>query len=160
MEKITIMGFGNPVREDDAVGIYAIQKLKERLEESEHLQIFDMGTAAFEILFKLKGQDRIILIDAVVNTGEKTGTLYKVPASELEGKIEDDPLLFLHSLKWDQALSYAKKILQDDYPKNIEVYLIAVQNTRFNTEMTEEARKGADKVVEIILQELKAHAKN
>ncbi len=160
MEKITIMGFGNPVREDDAVGIYAIQKLKERLEESEHLQIFDMGTAAFEILFKLKGQDRIILIDAVVNTGEKTGTLYKVPASELEGKIEDDPLLFLHSLKWDQALSYAKKILQNDYPKNIEVYLIAVQNTRFNTEMTEEARKGADKVVEIILQELKAHAKN
>ncbi len=160
MENITIMGFGNPVREDDAVGIYAIQKLKEQLEESEHLQIFDMGTAAFEILFKLKGQDRIILIDAVVNTGEKTGTLYKVPASELEGKIEDDPLLFLHSLKWDQALSYAKKILKDDYPKNIEVYLIAVQNTRFNTEMTEEARKGADKVVEIILQELKAHLKN
>ncbi len=160
MEKITIMGFGNPVREDDAVGVYAVQQLKKQLKESEHLQIFDMGTAAFEVLFKLKGQDRIILIDAVVNTGEKTGTLYKVPASELEGKIENDPLLFLHSLKWDQALSYAKKILQDDYPKNIEVYLIAIHNTRFNTEMTEEAKKGADKVVEIILEELKTHAKN
>ncbi|MEO0898105.1 MAG: hydrogenase maturation protease [Bacteroidota bacterium] len=153
MEQISILGFGNPVREDDGVGIYVIEKLKERIQH-DHIDILDMGTSAFEVLFQLKGKDRIIFIDAVVNTGEEVGTLYKLPASEIEGAIKDDPLVFLHSLKWDQALNYAKKILIDDYPEHIDVYLIAIEHTRFNTEMTQAAIDGGDRLVEILVSEL------
>ena len=153
MEKISILGFGNPVREDDGVGIYVIEQLKKQVQQ-EDIHILDMGTSAFEVLFQLKGRDRIILVDAVLNTGEEVGTLYKLPASEIEGAIKEDPLVFLHSLKWDQALSYAKKILLEEYPAHIDVYLIAIDSTRFNTEMTAEAIAGGDKLVEIILKEL------
>ncbi|MDW3652689.1 MAG: hydrogenase maturation protease [Bacteroidia bacterium] len=159
MGKITIMGFGNPVREDDGVGIYVIEKLKEKIEH-EDIEILDMGTAAFEVLFKLRGRERIILVDAVINTGEAVGTLYKLPASEINAHIQDDPLVFLHSLKWDQALSYAKKILQEDYPENIDVYLVAIDSTRFNTEMTQEAREGGDKLVDKILEDIDAKVLN
>ena len=113
-----------------------------------------MGTAAFEILFQLKGKDRIILVDAVINTGEPVGTLFKLPASAIEGHIQDDPLVFLHSLKWDQALSYAKKIFPDEMPAEIDVYLVAINETRFNTEMTAEATKGGDELVDKIVQDL------
>jgi hydrogenase maturation protease len=113
-----------------------------------------MGTAAFEVLFKLKGHDRIILVDAVINSGEKVGTLYKVPAEEVLRAPENDPLVFLHSIKWDQALSYAKKILQDDYPTDIQVYLIAVDNTRLEIELSEEAKQAGDKVVEHIKEDV------
>ncbi len=154
MEKLTIMGFGNPVREDDGVGIYIIEQLQKKIGKREGIQIFDMGTSAFEILFKLKGQDRIILVDAVLNTGEPVGTLYKVPEEEITNSIESDPHLYLHSLKWDQALSYAKKILGNDYPKQIDVFLVAIDSTRFDTAMTEAAIKGGDAMTEKILSEL------
>ncbi|MEL6193023.1 MAG: hydrogenase maturation protease [Bacteroidota bacterium] len=153
MEKISILGFGNPVREDDGVGIYVIEKLKEKIQH-ENIEILDMGTSAFEVLFQLKGKDRIILIDAVINTGEEVGTLYKLPASEIEGSIKEDPLVFLHSLKWDQALSYAKKILLDEYPEHIDVYLVAIDSTRFNTEMTAAAIEGGDRLVDLLVNEL------
>ena len=153
--KTAILGFGNPVREDDGVGIYIIEKLKEHIGEKENLSIFDMGTSAFEILFKLKGHARIILVDAVINSGEPVGTTFKLPASEIDAQIQDDPMVFLHSLKWDQALSYAKKMLGNDYPENIEVYLIAIDDTRFNVGMTEAAKRGGDKVVKLLLEELK-----
>ncbi|MEM7509598.1 MAG: hydrogenase maturation protease [Bacteroidota bacterium] len=153
MEKISILGFGNPVREDDGVGIYVIEKLKEKIQH-ENIEILDMGTSAFEVLFQLKGKDRIILIDAVINTGEEVGTLYKLPASEIEGSIKEDPLVFLHSLKWDQALSYAKKILLDEYPEHIDVYLVAIDSTRFNTEMTAAAVEGGDRLVDLLVNEL------
>lgn len=153
MEKITILGFGNPVREDDGVGIYVVQQLQESL-QTENIEILDMGTSAFEVLFQLKGRDRIIFIDAVINTGEPVGTLYKLPASEIEGHIQDDPLVFLHSLKWSQALSYAKKIMPDDFPEHMDVYLIAIDSTRFNTEMTDAARAGGDRLISILLEEL------
>ncbi len=149
------MGFGNPVRADDGVGIYVIEQLKEQLGESENLSIFDMGTSAFEVLFSLKGHERIILVDAVINTGEPVGTTYKLPASEVEEQVEDDPHVFLHSLKWSQALSYAKKMLGDGYPEDINVYLIAIDSTKFNIGMTDEARKGADKIVNLLVEELK-----
>lgn len=148
------MGFGNPVRSDDAIGIYVIEQLRKELTERSDISLFDMGTAAFEVLFKLKGHDRIILVDAVINSGEKVGTLYKVPAEEVLRAPENDPLVFLHSIKWDQALSYAKKILQDDYPTDIQVYLIAVDNTRLEIELSEEAKQAGDKVVERIKEDV------
>ncbi len=154
MEKITILGFGNPVREDDGVGIYVIKKLEKLIADQPNIQIFDMGTSAFEILFKLKGQDRIILVDAVINTGEPVGTLFKLPESEIVKSIDDNPHVYLHSLKWDQALSYAKKILGEDYPKKIEVFLIAIDSTRFDTSMTKEAMVGGDKMTKRIIEEL------
>lgn len=92
--KTAIMGFGNPVRSDDAVGIYVIEQLREKLPESENINIFDMGTAAFEVLFGLKGHNKIILADAVLNSNEPVGTLFKVPAEEVMKAPEDDPLVF------------------------------------------------------------------
>ncbi len=155
-----IMGFGNPVRSDDAVGIYVIEQLHKKLGELENLKILDMGTSAFEVLFQLQGQKRIILVDGVINTGEPVGTLFKVPASEVEKAPQDDPLVFLHSIKWDQALSYAKKILGDAYPKDIHVYLVAIDNTRLELDLSPEAKAAGDKVVELIINDLNSSPLN
>lgn len=148
------MGFGNPVRSDDAVGVYVIEQLRKELAARTDVSLFDMGTSAFEVLFNLKGHQRIILVDAVVNTGEAVGTLYKVPAHEVERAPVDDPLVFLHSLKWDQALSYAKKILQDDYPSDITVYLIAVDNTKLEVGLSQAAKNAGDRVVQLIQKDI------
>ena len=148
------MGFGNPVRSDDAVGIYVIEQLREKLPESDDVSIFDMGTAAFEVLFGLKGHDKIILADAVLNSNEPVGTLFKVPAEEVMKAPQDDPLVFLHGMKWDQALSYTKKILQDEYPDDIQVYLVAIENTALEIDMSEVVREAGDKVVQHILEDL------
>ncbi len=154
MIKTAILGFGNPVRSDDAVGCYVIEQLQKKGIESNSISLFDMGTGAFEVLFKLLGHNKIIIVDAVINTGEPVGTLYKVPAEEIKAVIVDDPMVFLHSIKWDQALNYAKKIMREDYPKDITVYLIAVDNTRIEIELSEVVRKAGDKVVQYILEEI------
>jgi len=149
-----VLGFGNPVRSDDAVGIYVIEKLKSEIPDSPDIQLLDMGTSAFEVLFKLRGQHRIILVDAVINTGEPVGTIYRLPAEEINREPVEDPLVFLHGMKWNQALFYAKKILQDDFPREVDVYLIAVDNTRLEIELSEPARLAGNKVAALIAEEL------
>ena len=94
--KTAIMGFGNPVRSDDAIGIYVIEELKKIIGDNDIISILDMGTAAFEVLFGLKGHQKIILVDAVINSNEPVGTLFKVPAEEVMRAPPDDPLVFLH----------------------------------------------------------------
>lgn len=151
------MGFGNPVRSDDGIGCYVIDKLKVLLGSNSNVTILDMGTSAFEVLYQLKGHQKILIIDAVMNTGEPVGTLYKVPAAEVLRAPDNDPMVFLHSLKWDQALSYAKKILEAEYPEDIQVYLIAVDNTRLEIELSPEVMAAGDKVVQLMWEELKAY---
>ena len=153
--KTAIMGFGNPVRSDDAIGIYVIEELKKIIGDNDIISILDMGTAAFEVLFGLKGHQKIILVDAVINSNEPVGTLFKVPAEEVMRAPQDDPLVFLHGMKWDQALSYAKKILQDGYPDDIQVYLIAIENTKLEVQLSDAVKLAGDKVVEHVLDELK-----
>lgn len=152
--KTAIMGFGNPVRSDDAIGIYVIEQLREKLPESEDISIFDMGTAAFEVLFGLKGHDKIILVDGVLNSNEPVGTLFKVPAQDVLRAPQDDPLVFLHGMKWDQALSYTKKILQDEYPDDIQVYLVTIENTKLEVDLSKVVQDAGDKVVQHIFEDL------
>ena len=147
MTKTAILGFGNPARSDDGIGCYVIEQLREQLKDVGDLTILDMGTSAFEVLFQLQGHERILLVDAVVQTNEPDGTLYKVPAAE-------DPMVFLHSLKWDQALSYARKIMQDDYPEDITVYLISVTNTKLEIGLSDDVKTAGDRLVNIVLKDL------
>ena len=149
------MGFGNPVRSDDGIGMYVIEKLQKTIGQNDDISIFDMGTAAFEVLFGLKGHSKILMVDAVINTNEPVGTLFKVPAEEVLRTPQDDTMVFLHGMKWDQALSYAKKILGDEYPEDIQVYLIAVENTKLETEISDAVKKAGDKVVQHILEDIK-----
>jgi hydrogenase maturation protease len=155
MKKTAILGFGNPVRSDDGVGCLVIEQLKERIgTDIPDISLIDMGTSAFEVLFQLKGNARIILVDGVINTNEPDGTLYRLPAEAVAAAIQDDPMVFLHSLKWDQALSYAKKILGAEYPEDIAVYLISVSNTRLDIGISDAVAEAGGKVTNLILEEL------
>ena len=60
--KTAILGFGNPVRSDDAIGVEVVKSLEKYVTENDPVTLFDMGTSAFEVLFKLKGHDRIIMV--------------------------------------------------------------------------------------------------
>ncbi len=153
-QKTVIMGFGNPVRSDDGVGVFAAQQLMKEMEGEEKVKVLDMGTSAFEVLFQLRGYERIILIDAVVNSGEPAGTVFRMPAEKVKASIQEDPLVFLHAMKWDQALSYARKILREDFPEDIAVYLIAVDNTAMNDHISETAHTAAQKVIGLVKKEL------
>ena len=159
LPQTAILGFGNPVRSDDGIGCYVIEQLKARPELPPHVSLFDMGTSAFEVLFKLAGHERLIIVDAVVNTGEPAGTLYRLPAEAVAAAVQDDPMVFLHSLKWDQALSYAKKILRENYPADIAVYLIAVDDTHLDIGLSDAVRAAGDQVLTHILDECLAPEK-
>jgi hydrogenase maturation protease len=153
--KTAILGFGNPCRSDDGIGIYVIEKLKEIFAGEEDISVFDMGTGAFEVLFKLKGHNKILLVDAVLNSGEPEGTLFRLPAEEVRKAPIDDPMVFLHSIKWDQALSYAKKMLGQEYPEDIEVFLIAIEDTRLEIQLSEKVQAAGDELTRRIVDLLK-----
>jgi hydrogenase maturation protease len=153
--KKAILGFGNPVRSDDAIGVYVVNELQKHLQQRDDISVFDMGTSAFETLFKLKGHQHILIVDGVINSGEPDGTLFCLPASEIKAQIQEDHLLFLHGMKWDQALSYAKRMMGDEFPEGkIKVYLIAISEIKINMQLSDTVKTAGDKLIQTILKDL------
>lgn len=116
-----IIGCGNILRGDDAVGPVLVRHLWERPLPPDVL-VADGGTGGMDVAFKMRGVDEVILIDACV-TGEAPGTLYEVPGDEVE-TLPPLGVINLHAFRWDHALAFARWLLKDDYPRRITVYLI------------------------------------
>ena len=150
MSKIAIMGFGNTVRSDGAIGCYVIDELTAFFMTSRSVTLFDMGSSSSEIMYRLKGHDYVILVDGTTDSGQAPGTIIRLPDSETQSLPREDSSMYLHSLNWNQALTYGQKVLQEDFPKRIDVYLIAINNTQIEGELSEEVKKAGDEVVKQI----------
>lgn len=150
-EKTLIIGCGNLLRADDAVGPILIRRMWE-IGLPDNVFCVDGGTAGMDVAFQMRGKDRVIIIDAS-KSGEEAGTMYKVPGEELE---DLPPLTDIHShnFRWDNALSFGRWLLKDEYPSDITVYLIEAENTDFGEVLTPKVEESMEKLAHRLINEL------
>jgi hydrogenase maturation protease len=82
-EKILVMGVGNPLMRDDGIGPRVIEMLRAGFAFPDNVEVVDAGTMSFMILDLLRGVDRLVVIDAVDNTGEPPGTVLRMTPEEI-----------------------------------------------------------------------------
>jgi len=82
-ERILVMGVGNPLMRDDGIGPRVIEMLRAGYTFPDNVDVVDAGTMSFMILDLLRGIDRLIIIDAVRDTGEPPGTVLRMTPEEI-----------------------------------------------------------------------------
>lgn len=122
--RVLIIGCGNLLRGDDAVGPVLVRHLWERGLPAG-VRCADGGTGGMDVAFQMRGVPHVILVDACTS-GSEPGALFKLQGSDVEHL---PPLagVNLHAFRWDHALAFARWALKDDYPARIDVYLIEAQ---------------------------------
>jgi hydrogenase maturation protease len=70
--KISVIGLGNILMQDEGVGVHAVKALQERLPPAPGLEFIDGGTAGLDLLPFIEGRDRVLFMDAV-NFREEPG---------------------------------------------------------------------------------------
>ncbi|MGF1510902.1 MAG: hydrogenase maturation protease [Myxococcota bacterium] len=154
---LTIIGCGNLNRSDDGVGVRLAQKLGERLRRHPvpGIQVFDCGTAGVDVMFKARGSDALLIIDAA-RTGDVPGTVFDVPGDEL--RQEHQPTFSLHDFRWDHALSAGRRIFKDDFPDDVRVWLIEVSTVEYGIELSQPVEAALEKVYRRALTLIAEHA--
>ncbi len=148
-----VIGCGNLLRGDDAVGPVLVRRLLDR-GLPDGTEVADGGTSGMDVAFRMRGADRVILLDAA-DTGGRPGTLYRLLGTDVE-QLPDLASLNLHSFRWDHALAFARWLLKDEYPADVVVYLIEAESFEFGAALSPTVDAAADRLVDRLLDELRA----
>jgi hydrogenase maturation protease len=146
-----VIGCGNLLRGDDAVGPVLVRRLLDRGLPAG-VEVADAGTSGMDVAFRMRGADRVVLVDAAVGGGVP-GTLYRLSGDDVANL---PPLegLNLHSFRWDHALAFAKWLLKDEHPEVVDVYLVEAGGFELGAELTPAVDTATDRLVDLLLDEL------
>ncbi|EON22102.1 MULTISPECIES: hydrogenase maturation protease [Nocardioides] len=144
---LLVIGCGNILRGDDAVGPVLIRTLFTR-GVPDGVRIVDGGTSGMDVAFGMRGARRVVIVDAA-HTGAEAGTIYQVPAAELE---ELPPIdgLHTHNFRWDHALAFSEWLLGPERPTDITVFLVEVATIDFGAPLTREVDEAMHQVIRLI----------
>jgi hydrogenase maturation protease len=146
-----VIGCGNLLRGDDAVGPVLVRRLLER-GLPDGTEVADGGTSGMDVAFRMRGSERVIIVDAA-NTGGTPGALYRLLGSDVE-ELPDLSTLNLHSFRWDHALAFAHWLLKDEYPDEVIVYLIEAESLEFGAPLSDCVAAAMDRLVDRLVDEL------
>jgi hydrogenase maturation protease len=119
--KTLVLGLGNELLADDAVGILAARALKEELESKA--DVVESLLAGMALLDLFIGYDRAIIIDAVKMGRHPPGTIYELGPEDLSSVIAPSP----HYAGLPELLAMAKQLLLD-FPKEIKIFALEVED--------------------------------
>ena len=150
MAVIRIIGLGNHLRGDDAVGLLAARRLRQQVgDRAEVIEAEMMGVGLMELM---NGASVVILVDAA-RSGQIPGTIHRLDASA--GPI--GVRVFLrssHALGISDALELARAT--SVLPPRVIVYGIETGNTEPGQPLSPQVAEALGKVVEQIVQECDA----
>ncbi|MDX2183900.1 MAG: hydrogenase maturation protease [Gemmatimonadaceae bacterium] len=150
-----IIGCGNLLRGDDAVGPIFVRHLWQR-GLPVGVRCADGGTGGMDVAFQMRGVPHVILVDAC-RSGSTPGELFRLPGSAVEHL---PPLagINLHAFRWDHALAFARWLLKDEYPEQITVYLIEGEHFTIGEALSPAVEKAMHRLGDLLLDELRNDA--
>ncbi len=134
---------------DDGVGIYILEKLKNK-DLPIHVELIDAGTGGLDILSFMENVDKVIIIDAISSGGE-IGKIHKFTYQDLP-----DPASMhfsLHELGLVDVLKIGEQVIS--MPDDILIIGVEIEReNQLNIGLTPKVNEAVPKVVEMVLDEL------
>lgn len=81
MRRIVVLGLGNLLMGDDALGVHAVRRLAERVDHPE-VACLDGGTLGLALLPLMEDASHLLILDAI-GTDDRPGTVVEVPGDVL-----------------------------------------------------------------------------
>ncbi len=88
MEKITILGLGNILLQDEGFGVNFVKWFEQRHRLPENVGILDGGVLGFNLLNTIADCDRLIVVDTI-KTDDDPGSIYRFNREEMQLHMPD-----------------------------------------------------------------------
>jgi hydrogenase maturation protease len=144
---IRIIGLGNAMRGDDAVGLLAARRLRQAV--SDYAEVIEAEMAGVDLIELMTDARFVILIDAV-RSGQVPGTIHRYDASTgpIGGQVFPQSS---HAFGTVDALELARTL--GALPATVIVYGIEAGDTEVGQPLSPPVAKALDEVLDRIVQD-------
>lgn len=146
---ILVLGLGNLVMTDDALGSRTILELEKRYQFPPQVALVDGGTLGLDLLPRLEGIDKLLVIDAL-QMGAEPGEIFRLEGEEVPRAFANK--LSVHQMGLQDLLAVAE--LQGHLPSHLVVWGAQAGSIEMGLEMTTAVVAGMERVIAAVVEEL------
>jgi hydrogenase maturation protease len=146
-----VLGLGNPILRDDAVGLLVAERLKPLLADQSDIEVDLDYWGGLRLMERMVGFDRAIVIDAI-RSGAEPGTLQILSPGELPTQRSSSA----HDVNLLTALKLGRQA-GAVLPVNERITLLAIEavdTTNFGEELTPEVAAAIPEAIQTVLKML------
>lgn len=148
---ILVLGVGNILLTDEAIGVRVVEALEQRYRLPEYVEVLDGGTAGMELLEAMANRDHLIIADAVVSRKSEPGAVICL-------RDDDVPTLFSNKISPHQlGLSDVLSALRftGEFPKKLTLIGIIPSSLEPHIGMTQLVEASLDTALQAVLAALR-----
>lgn len=146
--KTLILGMGNPILSDDGVGLLTVEKLRDRIPETDVASSTMIGLSLFDLII---GYDMLFIIDAMTTRNGKVGELKKIGEHDRHGTLH---LFSSHGLNIFELMELGVRCGYD-MPRLEAVYGIEIgDEVAFGEELSPELNKKLPIIIDEIIDDI------
>lgn len=147
--RVLVLGVGNVLMRDEALGVRAVEELGRRFRFPQDVELLDGGTSGIELLSYIRDRNYLIVIDAV-KSGNPPGTIVRI-----EG--EDVPAKFMTKISPHQlgiADLLATATISGHLPEKIVLFGIEPKAVELGLGLSDEVKASFERLIDVVLKEL------
>ncbi len=121
--RLLLLGLGNDILTDDAIGLHAVRRLRSRLAGQPAIDVRETTEMGLALLDYIVGYSAVVIVDSIQTGREAPGFLHELDAAALSQLTGRTP----HFLGIGETLALGRR-LGLAVPERVKVYAIEVED--------------------------------
>jgi hydrogenase maturation protease len=121
--RVLVLGLGNDILSDDAVGLHVAREIQQRLRDTDGIEVQESSEMGLALLDYVVGFDDLVLVDAVQTGQAPPGFLHELDDSELKVL----PIVSPHFLGVGEVMALGRR-LGLPVPGRVRIFAIEVED--------------------------------
>ncbi len=134
---LVVIGLGNELRRDDAVGVVLVRMLAESTSPCENVEIVDGGTGGVNLIHRLEGAKRLLIVDAA-EMGIEPGQFRFFSPEEVKNAAPAKVSLSLHETDFMGILDILKRL--GSQPEVVRIFGIQPKDVSYGIGFSDEIK--------------------
>ena len=119
-----IVGLGNPIMGDDAIGCRCAEAIGEELNSLslEMVEVIPFYRGGISLMERMIGYDRVLIIDSITGSGMRPGEVRQLPLDEIPSYTVNSP----HDGSLKSALEFGK-LMGVELPHRVDILAVEIE---------------------------------